>query len=141
MGTYDPKKVICNVGNAIIQGFGPGTFVEVERNGDAVSLLVGTQGEYAWAINRDKSGIITLQIMQTAQSNDILWAMAIADEQAGAGSRPFSLEDLNGRTLVQSAEVKVMKLPNLPYSNEVSPREWKLVAGSLDVMIGGNLLP
>lgn len=141
MATYDPKKIIVNVGNAIIQGFGPSTFVEVERSGDAVALLVGTQGEYAFALNRDKSGTITLHLMQTAQSNDVLWAMALADEQGGAGGRPFSLEDLNGRTLVSSDEVRVLKLPNIGYSNEVSPREWKLVAGALDIRVGGNALP
>lgn len=141
MATYDPLKVVCNVGNAIIQGYGTGSVIEVERSEDAVALLVGTMGEYAWAMNRNRSGVITLVLMHTSQSNDILFAMAMADEKAGAGGRPFSLEDMNGRTLVQSPEVRVQKLPQLSYSNEVTPREWKLIAGDLDIIIGGNLTP
>ena len=141
MATYDPKKVTCNVGNAVISGFAAGTFVEVERSADAVAPLVGTQGEYAWALNRDRSGVITLTLMQVSQSNDVLFAMALADEQTGAGGRALTIQDLNGRTLVSSPEVRVLKTPTLSYGAEVAPREWRLVAGALELIIGGNLLP
>lgn len=137
---YDPKRVIVTVGGSPILGFASGTFIEVERSEDAVNLMVGTQGEYAWALNRNKSGTITLTLMHTAQSNDILSAMARAGELTGLGGRPLSVNDTNGRTLVSAPEVWVQKLPNLEYGNEVGNREWVLIAGDLDIAVGGNLV-
>ena len=139
MSTYDPKKVKVIVGTSEVLGFASGTFVEVERQEDAVNLHVGTQGEYAWALNRNRSGTVTLTLLQTAQSNDVLQALATADEQSGTGARPFRLEDLNGRTLVSSKEVRVQRPATVGYGAEVGPREWVLLAGELEITVGGNL--
>lgn len=138
MATYDPLKVLLTIGVNRITGFASGTFIEVERNADAVNLLVGTQGEYAWAIGRDRSGIITLTLMHTAFSNDFLEVMARADELGGLGGRSALIEDLNGRTLIRAPEVHVLKRPTISYGAEVMTREWQVVAGAIDVRVGGN---
>lgn len=140
MPTYDPRKVIVTVGTAQIMGFADGTIIAAERQEDAVMLAVGTQGETAWSINRNRSGIITLTLLHTSLSNDLLDAMALADELSGGGSRIASIEDLNGTTLVNSKDVKVKKRPKVEYGKEVASREWQLLAGDLNIKLGGNLL-
>ena len=41
--SYDPAQVIINVGGRDVVGFADGTFVKVERNVDAFSLVVGAE--------------------------------------------------------------------------------------------------
>jgi hypothetical protein len=141
MATYDPRKVIVTVGTAEIVGFAGGTFIEVERQTDAANLSVGTKGEYAWGLSADRSATITLTLLQTSQSNDILQAMATADEKDGSGARSFGVQDLGGRTLASALEVRVRKVPNLIFGAEVEAgnREWVLLAGRLDITVGGSL--
>lgn len=139
--TYDPGKVVVTAFGRTIQGFADGTFVKVSRATENFTKQVGINGEVTRSYSRDKSGEITLTLMQTSDSNDILSAAAAADEASpgtGAGIGTFQLKDLNGRTLLHADEVWVRKPADVENAKESGQREWVLDAAKLDMTVGGN---
>ena len=138
LSTYDPAQVYVTMGGFGIQGIVKGSFVTVERNEQAYTGYVGADGEGARAKSNDKSSIITIRLMHTSDSNDILMAFAKADEVSNSGSVPVMVKDNNGRTLCIAENCWIQKIPSVDFGNEIGEREWKLESDSVEIFVGGN---
>mgnify|MGYP000032262258 CR=1 FL=1 len=134
--TYDPKSVVVTVGGYPISGFADGTFITVERSSDAFTKVVGADGEVSRAKSADRSGSVTFTLMQTSNSNAVLSAFAIADENTGAGVVPILIKE--GNSIVFAAEGWVRKLPNAEWGKEVGNREWVFDCAVIQMEHGGN---
>jgi hypothetical protein len=137
--TYDPGKIVLTFAGNLIGGYADGTFVLAERREGAFGLVIGAGGEGCRIRSRNKSGSVTLTLMASSLANDILSAIAAADELAGTGVGPLFLKDLNGNTLVAAANAWIEKLPNVEFGKDLSTREWLIACEQLDVTVGGNL--
>jgi len=82
--TYDPAQVTIIFAGIPISGFAEGTFVSVERNEDSWALQVGADGEATRAKSNNKSGRVTLTLIQSSFSNDALSAVMAVDENTPA---------------------------------------------------------
>lgn len=138
LATYDPAQVAVIVGGFSMQGYVKGSFVTVDRNENAFNLYVGADGEGARAKSNNKSGLITIRLMQTSDSNDILSGFAKADEVANAGTTPVLIKDNNGKTLCACETAWVQKVPAVDYGNEAGEREWRLESDNIQIFVGGN---
>lgn len=136
--TYDPKQVAMIVGGKIMHGFSDGTFITVERNEQAFNLKVGVDGEGTRAKSNNRSGKITITLMQSSSSNDDLSGFALADELSSTGAVPILLRDGSGRTLCTAATAWVQKFPNAEFAKEVSTRAWVLETDEVIIFEGGN---
>ena len=135
----DPFQNIITVGPFRIGGFAEGTYIEVDRNVDAFTEVVGADGEFARAYQRNRSGTITLTLLQSSQSNRILDTFRLADEVSRAGVFPFLAKDLSsGLSLVFGAKTYVKKAPKQGWSQNVETRVWTLVCTDLDIKIEGS---
>lgn len=136
--TYDPKNVSVIIGGKIMSGFADGTFVTVERNEQAFNLKVGVDGEGTRAKSNNKSGKITIVLMQSSPSNDDLSAIAAADELTGAGIVPSLVKDNSGTSLATALTSWVQKYSNNEYGKEVTTRTWIMETDELQTFVGGN---
>lgn len=136
--TYDPLEISCVFLGIPISGFANGTFVEAERNEDTFTLTVGASGEGARARNRNKSGQVTFTLLATSSSNDLLAAVAAADELNGTGSGPLFIKDRLGTTVAVAANAWVKKQPKIEYGKEVSDRQWVIECEALEIFSGGT---
>lgn len=137
MKTYDPAQVVVTFLGNILTGFGPDTFITAERESDAFTDEVGADGEVARARSKDKRGTVTLTLLQTSMSNDVLSAAAAADELGGLGAGPLLVKDLNGATLVAAESAWVQKVANVEFGAELGTREWMLRCADVSVLVGG----
>lgn len=135
---YDPKLISMIVGGKIISGFADGSFIEVERNEQAFNLKVGVDGEGARAKSNNKSGKITITLMQTSSSNDDLSGFAAADELSNSGAVPAFLKDNLGSTVCSALTAWVQKYPKIGFAKEVETRQWVLETDEIDIFVGGN---
>jgi Protein of unknown function (DUF3277) len=135
---YDPKNVSVIVGGKIMSGFADGTFILAERNEQAFNLKVGVDGEGTRAKSNNLSGKVTITLMQSSSSNDVLSEYAIADQTANAGAVPIEIRDNQGTTVVAALTGWVQKFANMEDAKEVSTRVWVLETDELDMFIGGN---
>lgn len=136
--TYDPKLVSVIVGGKIMSGFADGTFVMVERNEAAYALKVGVDGEGTRAKSNNRSGKITITLMNSSASNDALSAFAAADELSNTGAVPAMVKDNSGRTLCACETAWVQKVANAEFAKEANARTWILETDALNMFVGGN---
>jgi hypothetical protein len=135
--TYDPALVNVSFSGIPLSGFAPDTFLKATRSTDAFALKIGAGGEAARALSRDRSGEVTLTLMATSQSNDLLSAIANADEQSGQGVGALFIKELNGTTLLMAESAWVKKMPDLERGTDIATVEWVFTCADLTVFLGG----
>jgi hypothetical protein len=136
--TFDPAQFSCIVGGKIMKGFADGTFIRVERNEQAYNLKVGVDGEGTRVKSNNKSGKVTITLMQSSESNEALSAFAAADELSNSGAVPLLLKDGTGTTIMSAATAWVQKYPDAEFAKEATTRAWVLETDELIEFIGKN---
>lgn len=136
--TFDPKQVQVIIGGNQITGFADGEFVNVERDEDTFTKVVGADGEVSRSKSNNRSGTLTLTLLQTSASNDILSAIMIADELSNSGIVPVYIKDTLGTSVLFAGEGWIMKPPAHANDKEITNREWAIQLASVDIFIGGN---
>lgn len=136
--TYSPKKVVLSIAGQAITGYAEGTFISVENEVDGFTKSVGADGEVARMASSNVSGTLTLTLMQTSDSNDLLSSLYTADRISLSGKFPIHCEDKNGTTLFSAQEAWVVKPATIEQGNELSDREWRIDCSILNIFVGGN---
>lgn len=134
---WNPADVSVVVAGNIMGGWGDDTFVTVERSEDAFSLKVGIDGIGARAKNNNRSGTVSLTLMNTSKSNDVLSALAAADELSGQAAFPIMVRDANGTMLATALTAWITKIPTVEFGKEVGNRTWQFTTDSLIIFAGG----
>lgn len=138
---YDADQVSITIaGVPIIAGFADGEFLRIERETEAFSDVVGTDGEVTRSKSNDDRATITVILMQTADSNDLLAALHRNDKRTpgGAGVGRTLIEDLNGRALYEARKSWIMTSPDASFDREATSREWAIRVEKLEDFTGGT---
>ena len=138
---YDSNEVLVSVaGIPITGGFADGEFVRIERETEAFTDMVGTDGEVTRSKTNDNRATVTILLMQTAAANGLLSTLHNTDKRAsgGAGVGPLLIEDLNGLTLHSSAQCWIQTSPNVSYDREATAREWTIRCANLIDFVAGT---
>lgn len=126
---YSSDQVTISIaGIPITGGFGDGVFIKIDRDTDAFSDVVGTDGEVTRNANKDDRATAILTLMQSAESNKTLSELHNNDKNApgGSGVGRFLVEDLNGDTVHEGPQCWIMAEPNPAYGREAAAWEWKI---------------
>ncbi len=135
---YNPADVAIVFGGALIGGFADGTFVNVEENEDKFALAVGTDGEGTRAKSNNDSARVTVTLMQSSDSNDVLTAFHEADKLTAAGVLPLLIKDNSGRAIYTAESAWIVRGPSAEFGREAASREWVLETEKLISFHGGN---
>lgn len=134
---YDPLKVICSFKGIVIEGYGDAEFINVTRNEDAYSMIVGAGGDVTRIRSRDETGLVTVTLLAQSPSNDALQA-AYDEDQAANATGELLLEDLNGTILATAPDAWIMKTPDAAYAKDGDgTREWQIACAKLTIAHGG----
>lgn len=136
--TYDPGQVSVTFGPVILSGFGDGEQILVEPNVESFSLLMGAQGDGARTRSRDKSSRVTVRLLQTSETNDLLSAILATDRATGEGIFPLMVKDNGGRALHLAESAWIVAPPSSAYGAEAGVREWIFESDSMEDFHGGN---
>ena len=138
--TYYPNEVSLIAVGLPISGFAPGTFISIERNEDAFSLQIGSDGEGVRTRTNNFSGRITFTLQQSSALNDALSAIHNIDTRSpsGDGVLPSMIKDNSGRTLAAAETSWIVKHPTTEFGNEATDREWVIESDNLNMQVGGN---
>jgi hypothetical protein len=135
--TYDPKEVVITFGSIPISGYAEGTFVRVNRSGDAFAKSKGAGGDIE-RVNRNQGDFeVTITLQQTASSNTELSAILAADMATNAGVFPLTIEDKLGNTLFFAPQAWIRKDPEWEDGDELNSREWTFDTGIASNLVGG----
>lgn len=138
----DPDQISVIFGTHSVRGWAAGEFLTLVMESDDFSDEVGTDGDDVTRVkSNDRRATLTLKLMQTSDSNDILSAISNADIVAanGAGITALLIRDRStGRAIYRAAETWVAKAPDVNYDRSAQPREWKIRIAKLERFDGGN---
>lgn len=147
LANYSPEDVFVVLSNPIfgthiISGTAEGTFVSYERSVDRSTLVVGSDLFATRVLRRNKSGTVTLTLMQASTSNDVLSMIALRDEESHDNRYLFSvtINDLSGRSVFFAPEAFIGNDPSVSYSEGSENRDWTITVTSVEKHIGGNAL-
>ncbi len=137
---YSTDQVVTIWNGINITGYAADTFIEVEREEDGWTVYVGSLGDVCRTKNLNRTGKITITLMQTSPINDLLAARATLDESTGDEFGPIQIKDLNGTMLVYGAEAWIMKRPKIERGKESGTVQWVFMVAQLEQFEGGNVI-
>lgn len=135
---YNPAEVQIIFNGIPISGYADGTFVTVERDEDSFTLQMGTDGEGTRSHSNNRSGTVTLTLMQSSQVNILLSALHLLDEGSGDGVGALLIRDGSGESLYTAETAWIQKAPSAEFGREATSREWVIRTDLLVQLHGGN---
>ena len=134
--TYSPQEVQLTFGGYTITGW---QNLTITRSADAFKPVRGIRGKHTRVRSIDTSCTITVTILQTSMSNDVLCRIHDLDLEYGSGRIELLLKDMGGTGVFSSAEAYVLGYPEVVYSGEFEYRQWRLFCQNTgNYTIGGN---
>ena len=137
--SYDPGQVDFNVGGRDVSGYADGTFIDVQRNVDQATLIVGSDGESTVALSQNRSGRFICTLQQSSPLNDYFSSLAEALENRSGGFVPITVKDNNGTTLASGKKCWVVKRAKTTFAKDPENREWIFETGNLALTVGGEV--
>lgn len=132
--TYSPAGVVGDFdGGDFTQGLAKGVAIEVTQNTDDVSMSVGTGGDVTFVESMDKTGMVTVTLMQGSAANDMFSAKATLKTVG-----PLLLKYLGGSLTVHSKNARVRKPADVQLGNEDTTRKWEILCADIEI-IGGSI--
>ena len=136
--TYDPAQVLISFNGFSLSGFADGSFVQVARNEDAFTLQIGSDGEGVRSKSNNKSGTVTVTLIQSSDSNDILSGFAAADELSNSGMGALLIKDNSGNSIYAAETCWIKKYADSEFAREAGSREWVFETDILESFVGSN---
>lgn len=136
--TIDPLALHVLIGPHRVSGRARGTWLTVAYNNDEVAVLSGVDDESTFVDSVDRSATVTITLMQSSDSNDILSAHMVANRTTPGGiAFPLNIVEENGRTVYTAAVAKVSKMADGTWSDGGEVRTWTIVVPKLVGFVGG----
>jgi len=136
MERYSPDAVKITYRGTLITGFAEGTFVECERNEDAYNIQVGSLGDVTRTRNLNKTGRVTITLMQHAPINDFLNVFLAADDLVDTPPGALQVKDLSNGMRVHAAEAWVTKPPKVERAKEAGTIQYVFECADLEFTVG-----
>ena len=140
---WDPNAVVVTVGDFIIVGYAPDTFVTVTPNADTFTLEPGAGGEKTRVLSNDDSATLVITLQEGSPSNDDLSTLLKRGKVGGITADdvvPCQVERLYGTTLVKCTQGFVAKWPEVGMTAGAPTREWTIVMADADFFVGGAIV-
>lgn len=121
--TYSPKDV-----KIVLSGYTLGGLlsVSVSWNAPQMSVRRGIRGQHTRVRNMDLSCTVTLDVMQTSVTNEVLYEIFRIDRGSNSGRLDLTISDTSSRSILSSAEAYVTSLPTVRYSEGFDARTWTI---------------
>lgn len=128
--TYNPKEVICSLGNHIVSGYAEDSFISIEQNGDGMTKKVGCDGEIARSISPDDTYIIKISLLMYSDTNPFLQEKYTYDMSTGDGMFPILIKDNRGGLVFSAEAAWVAKTAARGFGKESTGKDWEIHTGS-----------
>lgn len=138
--TYDPGQYDVIFAGRLLEGFGEDTFISVAVEAPGFSDRVGVDGEVTRAKSYDSRATVSVTLMQTSLSNNVLSSIYLADRAApnGAGVGSLRIVDRSGTSVFEASRAWIQREPDAELGREASERTWELRCADYRGLHGGN---
>ncbi len=137
---WNPDMVDTIVGVAPMSGFAEDGMITFVETGERFLVVVGVDGQVTRSKVVARIGKLTIKLMSSSKSNDVLSALHNLDilTPGGAGVVPLAVNDRNGTSLLAAPECWIDKFPDLNMGKQAEAREWVLTVVDYRLFVGGT---
>lgn len=137
--TYSASDVKLSISGYLITGWDN---LNINRRVKGFAPVYGIRGKNTRVKNVDTSATITVTLIQTAQSNDVLSAIHDLDLDEGTARIALTLKDGSGRSVFSSNEAYITSYPTKSFSGDFTYNTWEIILQSTQsYTVGGNGKP
>lgn len=144
MATYGFSNITASFSGAtgaIDLGYGASIAKEgisIALAGDRDVMTVGADGSVMHSLKEDKSGTVTVRLMETSPANAKLFAMYAAQSLSSSswGANVITVVNKANNETTVCRDVAFLKQPDITYTEEGQMREWVFNAGKIDTVSG-----
>jgi hypothetical protein len=138
LAVYSAREVAVSWGLVNMEGFSNDNIVTMEYNSDLTSEVVSADGKLATAVTPDRTGTITVEVMQTSKTNIILSGILAyqnnLDDTSEILKSDFAVADPSGSVLCVGRNAYLKKAPSIGLGIEQGTYEWVFVCEKLDFL-------
>jgi Protein of unknown function (DUF3277) len=137
---WSPDQVDVIFGGVPVSGFSEDAIIKLTEANDRFSLTAGVLGDLTRSKDPAVHGVLTVSLMLSSRSNDVLSAMHQADILApgGAGVVPCAVNDRNGTGLFVAPESWIIRFPDWELAKKVGKVDWSIQVVNYKLFIGGT---
>jgi len=139
MKAYSFSNVFLLVNGIALTHFADGDdSITVARRNDSASDKVGADGRMAVALHADRSGEITVKLMQTSPGNSYLNKFHAFQEAGPSRFIPVNImfQDSSRQDMGVGSVGYIKKLPEITRGVGINIQEWVFVVERLDLVLG-----
>lgn len=139
LSTYSPKDVtITLAGIHSVIGYADGTFVSIKKDIKPFAKVRAMDGEIARQYFDDAGYKVTLTLMQSSPTNNILSMLYNIDTVTHMGKVPLFIKDGRGQTYFLAGTAWIEEIPEVTFGAELDTRTWVFGCSDVVMTIGGN---
>ena len=136
---YSAQNVIVTYLGKTLGGFAEGDdAIQVERNKPTMSQTIGMQGDGAYTQTSDKSGVITLKLLQGCEENTFLTKKIQAAETGGIVSGELIITEVGNDARVTARKCVIEGMPKFQRGEGQVPVEWRFLSTDVDMAQGAG---
>lgn len=126
------------LGVHIVGGYAKGSRISIDYLTDEVVLLEGVDDEATFVDSRSRAANITVTLLQSSDSNDVLSSYLIANRTTPGGlGFGIGFVETNGRTVYAGAVAKMAKMATGTWSDGGEVRVHTILVSKLIGFVGG----
>lgn len=148
INTYSPSDVYLFISGHKVKAWEK---ISIKRDRESYTHVSGIRGKNTRVRNYDKSATLTLTVMQTSDTHDILSEIHRkdtvdndSDESTTADNARLiiTLKDKSGTSAFQSEDAYIVGYPEMTFSQDFEERTWTIRCLTTSIFtVGGNLRP
>lgn len=134
---YSAQNVTVTYLGKVLSGFADGDdAIMVERNKPSMTQVIGIQGDGVYAQTSDKSGVVTLKLLQGCEENAFLSAKIAASELGGILSGELIITETGNDARVTARKCLIEGMPKFQRGEGLTPVEWRFLSTDIDIVQG-----
>lgn len=137
----DVNAALSGPGGVISLGNGAGNSEEgitITPTGPKNTMQVGSDGYGQHSLLADKSGKVTIRLLKTSPTNQLLSAMYAFQTASGAnhGQNTLVINDTSRGDVITCQQVAFAKAPDLTFAKEAGSNDWEFDAVRIERTLG-----
>lgn len=137
VSAYSAQNVNVSFLGKIISGFAEGDdAIMVERNKPTLSQSIGIQGDGVYTQTADKSGVITLKLLQGCEENTFLSGKIAASEIGAITSGELIITETGNDARVTARKCVIEGMPKFQRGEGHTSVEWRFLSTDIDIVQG-----
>lgn len=134
--TYAPSDVTIVLCGYVLTGV---VSISLQWKSSPFTVRRGIRGQHTRTGNKDRQSTVTVEVLQTSITNDILSEILEQDTRNLSGRLELSVKDASGTTQWATTQCFLRAWPDASFTGELQTRKWDFeILSYISGKIGGN---